>query len=107
MSTNTNGFDELIDSLKKLEDNVHRLEGTNTVSFDKLFTKTFMEKHTGCSSFDEFLKAGNFVVNSKEDFEAIPDEVFDKYVSSATNFDSWDDMLNQATNDYLSSELSL
>ena len=107
MSTNTNSFDDLINSLKKLVDNVHSLEGTHTVSFDKLFTKTFMEKHTDCSSFDEFLKVGNFVVNSQEDFEAIPDDEFDQYVSHATNFDSWADMLNQATKDYLSSELSL
>lgn len=107
MSTNINGFDELIDSLKSLEKNVHNLEGTHTISFDKLFTKTFMEKHTDCSSFDGFLKAGNFVVNSQEDFEAIPDDEFDQYVSHATNFDSWADMLNQATKDYLSSELSL
>ncbi|GEM_PF-1160148 len=77
MSTNINGFDELIDSLKSLEKNVHNLEGTHTISFDKLFTKIFMEKHTDCSSFDEFLKAGNFVVDSQEDFEAIPDDVWD------------------------------
>lgn len=107
MSTTINGFDDLIDSLKSLEKNVHDLEGTHTISFDKLFTKTFMEKHTDCSSFDEFLKAGNFVVDSQEDFEAIPDDVWDQFVSHATDFDSWDDMLKQATNDYLSSELSL
>lgn len=27
--------------------------------------------------------------------------------TNITDFDSWDDMLKQATNDYLSSELSL
>jgi hypothetical protein len=91
MSTNINGFDELIDSLKSLEKNVHNLEGTHTISFDKLFTKIFMEKHTDCSSFDEFLKAGNFVVDSQEDFEAIPDDVWDQFVSHATDFDSWDE----------------
>lgn len=35
MSTNINGFDELIDSLKSLKKNVHDLEGTHTISFDK------------------------------------------------------------------------
>lgn len=107
MSTTINGFDDLIDSLKSLEKNVHDLEGTHTISFDKLFTKFFMEKHTDCSSFDEFLKAGNFTVNSQEDFEAIPEDVWNQYVSHATDFSSWDEMLNQATSDYLSSELSL
>ena len=101
MSTTINGFDDLIDSLKSLEKNVHDLEGTHTISFDKLFTKFFMEKHTDCSSFDEFLKAGNFVVDSQEDFEAIPDDVWDQFVSHATDFDSWDDMLKQATNIFL------
>ena len=107
MSTSINGFDKLIDSLKSLSQKVQELEGTHTVSFDKLFTESFMEKHTDYSSFDEFLKAGNFVVNSQEDFEAIPDDVLYQYVSQATDFGSWEDMLSKATNEYLSSKLSL
>lgn len=107
MSTNLDGFDKMMDSLKSLAQKAKELEGIHTVSFDKLFTESFMEKHTDYSSFDEFLKAGNFVVNSQEDFEAIPDDVFDQYISQATDFGSWEDMLSKATNDYLSSKLSL
>lgn len=106
MSTNIKGFDELMSSLKSLEKKAHDLEGTHTVSFEKLFTSSFMEKHTHYSSFDDFLKAGNFVVKSQKDFEAIPDDVWNQYVENATDFASWDDMLGQATNEYLSSKLS-
>lgn len=107
MSTDIEGFDELRDSLKDFERKARNLRGTHAVSFDKLFPKSFMEKHTGFPSFDEFLKAGNFVVNSTEDFEAIPKDVWNQYVSHASDFTSWDDMLNQAINAYFSPVLSL
>lgn len=105
MSSSVSGFDELSKALNKLSENAKKLEQTKSISFDKLFDTSFMRKHTQVSSFEEFLKAGNFVVNSKEDFEAIPDDVFDAYVVKATSFSSWKEMQEIAVKDYLAEQL--
>lgn len=92
---------------KKLDDMAKaakRLDGS-TVSFDVLFNKTFMKKYTVFATFDELLDAGGFIVNSQEDFEAIPDDVFDKHIKSYTKFKSWADMLNEASSQYAAKKL--
>lgn len=99
------GFDELSKELKKLSKNAKRLHGEHKISFEELFTKSFMEKYTKYSSFDELLKAGNFIVNSEEDFLAIPDDIFDSHIKSVTTFSSWQDMLDKATELWIEKEL--
>lgn len=64
-----------------------------------------MKEHTKVSTFDEFLIQENFHVETEADFEAIPDEEYNKYVSSATDFSSWDEMLEAATVEYLEQQL--
>lgn len=93
-----NNFDELIDNINSL---------SGDVSFDVLFTTKFMKKHTNFNSFDELLEAGNFIVNSQEDFEAIPDKDFDLHILNNTKFSSWDDMLTEAGESYVASALDL
>jgi hypothetical protein len=101
MSVKIKGFDELTKSLKQMDKTLKNLDGKQ-MPFNDLFTKSFMEKYTSVSSFDEFLLKGNFKVDSQSDFESIPDDVFDAYVSSNTSFKSWNDMLEKATDQYLS-----
>lgn len=64
-----------------------------------------MVKYTTFSSFDELLEAGNFIVNSEEDFLAIPDDLFDSHISSVTNFKAWQNMLDKATELWVEKEL--
>lgn len=100
MSVKITGLDKLQKQLKKMEKGAKELEKTTSVSFGELFTTSFMRKHTKFSSFDDLLSAGGFEVNSSEDFEAIPDDVFDNYISSCTKFSSWKNMLDEATSEY-------
>ena len=106
MGFETSGFDELAKSLSDLSDSVEKLSETDSVNFDDLFTSSFMQNHTHFSSIDEFLEAGNFPVNSQEEFESIPDEDLDKYVNSCTDFDCWQDMLDTAGSEYIESQLN-
>ncbi len=99
------GFDELKKQLKKMERAAKELEKGNSVSFDVLFNQSFMSKYTQFNSFEEFLSAGNFKVESQEDFEAIPDEDMDIHVSKTTQFNSWEEMLNTATSEYVAKRL--
>ena len=94
------GFDKLEKELKQLQKNAKKLSNTKQVSFQELFPASFMKKYTSFSSMEEFLYEGGFDVQSTEDFEAIPEDLFDKYIASTTNFKSWEEMLQKATSQY-------
>ncbi|HBV88168.1 MAG TPA: hypothetical protein DEF42_16310 [Desulfosporosinus sp.] len=59
-----------------------------------------MRHYTQYESIDELLSSGGFVVNSEEDYEAIPDEAIDAHVRKTTNFLSWKEMLTEAVDAY-------
>lgn len=103
----TKGFDKLEKQLKRMEKGAKELSGQHDVPFSELFTTPFMRKFTKFSSFDELLAAGGYKVESNEDFEAIPDADFDKLVSSTTKFKNWEEMLGEATEQYICKKLGL
>lgn len=105
MSFKITGLDKLQKQLKRMEKGAKELERNNQVPFDELFTRSFMLKYSNFSTFDELLEAGNFIVNSQEDFEAIPDEDFDKHVAATTRFQCWENMLSKATEIYAMKKL--
>lgn len=99
------GFDELEKELQSIAQTAQNLD-TLEVSFDQLFTKEFMLKYTKYDSFEEFLKAGNFNVETEEDFEAIPDDEFDEHVLNHSSFEDWQTMLDTASSEYFVSKLN-
>jgi len=105
MKIKLKGFDELEKKLKQMQKAANELQNTKHVSFDQLFTEAFMKKYTDFSSFEELLEIGGFEVNSQEDFEAIPDDVFDKHIAKHTRFGSWKEMLNSAVTEYAARKL--
>jgi hypothetical protein len=99
------GFDKLQKQLKSMEKSAKDLESTKEVSFGVLFNSSFMRTYTNFESFDELLTAGGFVVNNQDDFKAIPDDEFDSHVRNTTKFDSWQQMLNTATEKFVVKKL--
>lgn len=99
------GLDDLQRELSNMARRAEELDGTHEVPLNDLLTRSFMRKHSRFSSFDKFLDASPFTVETPEDFEAIPDAEMDAYVSSATDFDSWADMLGEATQEYISRKM--
>lgn len=99
------GFDDVKKHLKQLQENANELAQTKSIPLSDLFTESFMEKYTNCSSFEEFLEIGGFEVNSKEDFENIDDAEFDKHVSNNSQFDTWQLMLDTAAEQYITKKL--
>ena len=107
MSFSVSGFDDLEKQLQKMADGAEELSNTTSIPLTELFTPTFMQKCSSFSSFDEFLSAGNFNADTQEAFEAIDEEPFNKYISSTTSFKSWDDMLQEATDQHRSKKLGI
>ncbi len=101
------GLDKLEKQLKQMEKGAKELSRTKQVSFSELFTTSFMRKYTSFSTLDELLQAGGFKIESQEDFEAIPDAEFDKHIAATTRFKNWEDMLSEATTQYVAKKLDL
>ncbi len=99
------GFDEMQRKLEGLQKRVASLEGTNRVSFSELFDHGFLAQHSRFASFSELLDAGGFVVNSQEDFKAIPDDDFDKHIAANTDFNSWKETKQAAATAYFKKQL--
>lgn len=56
---------------------------------------------------DELLNAGGFNVESQEDFENIPSGEFDKHIAATTKFKNWENMLDEATSQYIEKKIRL
>lgn len=94
-----------LDGLKKLSKNAKELSETKQVKLNDLMNPNFI---TGCSNFgnlDELFDAGGFKIESKEDFEAIPDEEWDQFIVNNTSFGSWEEMQKKAVEAYAKSKL--
>ncbi len=99
-SIKISSFDEM---KKKLENIQKKAEELNEkeILFSELFNNSFIAMHSNFSSFSELLEAGGFIVNSKEDFEAISDNKFDMHISKTTDFDNWKEMRQSAVEQYI------
>lgn len=94
-----------MDGLKKLEKNARELDGKHQVKLVDLMSPNFI---TSCSNFkdlDHLFSGSGFIVESKEDFEAIPDTEWEEFIVSNTSFDSWEDMQKSAGAEYIKKQL--
>lgn len=85
----------------------NNLQKEDSLSFDELFTESFMEKHTKgkYKTYEEFFKNGGFNISVKEEFDTIPEKELDKYVKNTTDFKNWQDMIDEAGNDAIQRRL--
>jgi hypothetical protein len=89
--------------LKKIQNEGEAMNGTK-VPLKDLLTESFMQNHSEFSSFNELMDSGGYSMDADE-FEKIPDDEFDQFIKSKTDFDSWEDMQKTATHEYISKKL--
>lgn len=89
--------------LEKLQKNVDELSKTKSIKINELFTSKFISQNTNFSTSDDFFNACN--IHSDEDLKNISDNEMDKLVSQHTKFNSWQDMLNASTEEYIKNKL--
>ena len=90
-----------------MERGAKELERQKTIPFSDLFTDSFMRKYTNYLTFDELMKAGRFQAKTTEEFQAIPDDSFNTHIAATTKFKTWEDMLGEATSQYVTKKLGL
>jgi hypothetical protein len=105
MGVRSKGFKEFGKEIKKLQKRVEEASKPESVSFNILFHEGFMSKYTNFSSIDEFFEQSPFKVETEEDFEALDQTEFDKYVAEHTKFKDWNDMLSTAGQEHVAKKL--
>lgn len=88
------------DLLEDLQGQKTVQEDTNHVSLTQLCNNAFMRKHSNFENFADFLEKGNFQVETEEDINNVPDELFDRHVDRETKFSNWQSMLSAANQEY-------
>ncbi|KYZ08715.1 MULTISPECIES: hypothetical protein [Vibrio harveyi group] len=86
-----------MDSFEKLAENTRNLQRKKSVKLADLMDSEFL---AGCSDFkdlEHMFDESGFIINSKEDFEAIPDEEWEVFITNNTSFESWEDMQKAAS----------
>jgi hypothetical protein len=102
------GFDKVQRRLDDMAKRAAELDGKQqAVSLSELLNDDFIAEYSSFSSFDDLLAASPFKVETKEDFEAIPDAEWDTYIGANTSFESWEDMQRQAASEYLVKQIGL
>ena len=107
MKIKTTGFDKITNHLKKLSQRLEELDGTHTIPFDELFPDSFMTANTKFASIQEMLDKSGFEVATREDFAAIPDDDWDRYVRANTTFESWSAMQGSAVQAWTSKKMEV
>ena len=96
---NTSDLDKLAENLENSAEKPDK--SMSMVSFNDLFTPTFMTTYTDFANFNELLKVGKYNVNSLEEFMALLDKEFDGFIKKTTRFQDWEEMQSTALADYL------
>ena len=94
------GFEELSKNLDKVTKELKSFK-EQKVTFNLLFSPAFMTKYSQFNTIDEMVEKSPFKVESEEDFKNIPDNEWDKFVRERTTFQSWDEMMSKAGEEYL------
>lgn len=105
VTTNFSDIGKSLDDVaNKIRKESERLSGK--VSFATLFNENFMSKYTNFNSLEELLIAGGYGV-TQEEFKAIPEDEFDKYITNCTQFSSWEEMQHKAVEEYTEDNFKL
>jgi len=104
---NINGLNDMQKKLKKMADGARELEGKHQVAMTDLLIPSFLAKHTSIADAQELFDRSGFKIDSAEDFRAIPDDEWDQYISSISDFNTWKEMLQAATAEYAKRKMGL
>ena len=99
-----NDVEKLLDTLSNYAE---ELPSKKSIPLQELFTEDFMKTYTPFSSFPEFLLAGGFHGATQEELDTIPETELDAYVCAKTDFHSWNDMLEKASEVYTERDLGI
>ncbi|WP_186367575.1 hypothetical protein [Yersinia aldovae] len=80
-------------NMPQLEKNMKELEKKPMqVTLDESINPEFLSRCPSFTSLDDMLSKSGFKIETAEDFAAIPDHEWDKFISAHTTYDNWHDL---------------
>ena len=89
--------------LKKLQRDIKKLEGKNTIPFNEMFNDSFLRKYSKFENHEDFINREIF--KTYDSLEDIPDDEMDKFISENSKFDTWEKFLGKASEEYVAKKL--
>ncbi|CAI2797055.1 hypothetical protein K7402_04870 [Pseudomonas fluorescens group sp.] len=99
ITINRKGLDQLLKNAKEME-------GTHQVKLTDTLNPEFVSSHSKFSDLEDLFAASGFKIDSPEDFAAIPDDEWDKFISENTDFTSWEEMQRSGGIEYMKAKLN-
>ncbi|HBI3683762.1 TPA: hypothetical protein K3939_004457 [Citrobacter freundii] len=93
-------------NINQIKKNLEEIGNTTQIRFDELFTPEFLTEYTSFVSIGDMFEKSGFIVKTPEDFKAIPDDEWERFVTENTTFESWSDMQKKALQVVMSKRLS-
>ena len=100
------GSDQLQRKLKRIEENIDPISGSRTIPIQELLNDEFMKGNTNYQTCQEMFDESPFKIESHTDFDVIPDDQRNAYISLNTKFSDWNGMLEEAAKEMIQRELS-
>ncbi|PYG89854.1 hypothetical protein LY28_00452 [Ruminiclostridium sufflavum DSM 19573] len=106
MDYKNDGFGQPDDTNEET-DKIQKKDDAYNVSFYIIFSDKFMRKYTVFNSFKEMLEKSGLKIETEEDFEKISDYELDLFIRNNSDFDSWEELVQEAVNNHYAEELGL
>ena len=103
METKNTMLEDLQQQQRYIKRNAGQIKGK--VKLADLFTPSFMRGHTKLADVQEFFENSGFKIITKADMRAIPDDIWNKYIASVSEFSTWNEMFCAATAEYMKEKL--
>ena len=105
MSVELHGFDNLRRELSELEQNIRNVDGEHQIPITELLNNSFMNKYTSLDAAQDFIDGCENVCGSEFSEIDENDEKFTDFIKENTNFNSWSEMLKNASENWVVSQL--
>lgn len=96
------------DFRKRLDDLAQKsreLAGQHQIPLSELMPGDFIGASSSFVSLEELFAASPFEIHSLDDFKAIPDEDWDRFISTNTSFATWAEMQQAAIREWTRQKL--
>jgi len=90
-------FIKALQYLMDREEFLYRVE----IPLEDILNPKFMKRHSNTVFLDAFFKQGGFSINCRNYLNSISGDILDKYVSETTNFNTFEDMISSAIDEFL------
>lgn len=95
----------MFDDFEDFKKNMAKSDEEHAVPLNELLTNEFIHENTKFDTVYDFFENSGFSIATEEEFAAIPENEMDDFVANNSNFDTWDEMLGSASQEYIFKKL--